>query len=155
MVHKRSVKQRFDAAIQPPVPAILTIPMMDDSFHVAIWPSTSHHLDLQRPCDNYNLFCATFDFTVLAVAQIFGMMPVSGLRSNDGNKLRVYWRSARVLWSLLCVGSGSVLLMLSMLWIYKAGMDTKNLGGLKHAINTNEQNVNHSIILQKIVFITL
>lgn len=64
---------------------------------------------------------------VLAVAQFFGMMPISGVRSTNVQKLRFQWRSVRVIWSLFYLSCGIVLSGLYALRLHQTGLNTKNL----------------------------
>lgn len=82
---------------------------VDTSFQFAIWP-------------------------VLAMAQCFCMMPLSGVRCKDleyekaSERLIFRWRSIRVLWTLAYLGFGTCLTYLYFDRLTDTGLTAKNMG---------------------------
>lgn len=82
---------------------------VDTSFHFAIWP-------------------------VLALAQCFCILPINGIQCNDleyekaSDRLRFRWGSFRVIWTMVCIGFGTVLTYLYFHRLSNTGVTAKNIG---------------------------
>lgn len=91
---------------------------VDTSFQFAIWP-------------------------VLAAAQCFCMMPLSGVRCKDLEyekataRLRFRWRSLRVVWTLAYLGFGTCLTYLYFDRLTDTGVTAKNIGLLFVNLSNN------------------
>lgn len=74
-------------------------------------------------------------FTVLTVAQFFGLMPVIGITAANPRSLYFRWRSFRLLYTVGMILNGILLLWLFFRYLMSLGIQAKNFGEFNWAIS--------------------
>lgn len=124
---------------------------VDDTFANAIWPSWLFELIRDGVCDTIS--CSHFVSLVLAIAQIFGQMPVIGFRPTPHTTVKFHWRTLRVLWTFLYLTSSAAF---TILFLWKSsrsgGINAKNMGMLKNQNSCHsERNTQNAQINRKLM----
>lgn len=119
--------------------------LVDDSFQAAIWPGMLAITFYK--CLKIHVFATIF--AVLAVGQIFGLMPLQGIRCVDvvaaelddevdnetalpSSKLKFRWCLFRTWWSMLYLTVGVTLSYCSIEFMFKKGITPYRLGALPY-----------------------
>lgn len=71
-----------------------------------------------------------FSFPVLVIGQLFGVMPLNGIKSKDVADLSFSWRSYRLYYTVICALMMSIYSFYVAIWAFDGSLDFPRYGKL-------------------------